>query len=54
MKIDLPHILIVDDDKRILELINDYLTKNNFNQTKITILKLHLMIRVCDCLLSLQ
>ena len=30
MKIDLPHILIVDDDKRILELINDYLTKNNF------------------------
>ena len=30
MKIDLPHILIVDDEKRILELINDYLTKNNF------------------------
>ena len=30
MKIDLPHILIVDDDKRILELINDYLIKNNF------------------------
>ena len=25
MKINLPHILIVDDDKRILELINDYL-----------------------------
>ena len=30
MKIDLPHILIVDDDKRILELISDYLIKNNF------------------------
>ena len=30
MKLDLPHILIVDDDKRILELINDYLIKNNF------------------------
>ena len=30
MKINLPHILIVDDDKRILELINDYLIKNNF------------------------
>ena len=30
MKIYLPHILIVDDDKRILELINDYLIKNNF------------------------
>tara|TARA_B100001123_G_scaffold400987_1_gene487282 strand:+ start:97 stop:783 length:687 start_codon:yes stop_codon:yes gene_type:complete len=30
MKLDLPHILIVDDDKRILELINDYLVKNNF------------------------
>ena len=30
MKLDLPHILIVDDDKRILELINDYLSKNNF------------------------
>ena len=30
MKIYLPHILIVDDDKSILELINDYLIKNNF------------------------
>ena len=30
MKLDLPHILIVDDDKRILQLINDYLIKNNF------------------------
>ena len=30
MKLGLPHILIVDDDKRILELINDYLIKNNF------------------------
>ena len=30
MKLDLPHILIVDDDKRILQLINDYLSKNNF------------------------
>ena len=30
MKLDLPHILVVDDDKRILELINDYLNKNNF------------------------
>ena len=30
MKINLQHILIVDDDKRILELINDYLIKNNF------------------------
>ena len=30
MKLDLSHILIVDDDKRILELINDYLNKNNF------------------------
>ena len=30
MKLNLPHILIVDDDKRILELINDYLNKNNF------------------------
>jgi two-component system phosphate regulon response regulator OmpR len=30
MRLDLPHILIVDDDKRILQLINDYLIKNNF------------------------
>ena len=30
MKINLPHILLVDDDKKILELINDYLNKNNF------------------------
>ena len=30
MKLDLSHILVVDDDKRILELINDYLNKNNF------------------------
>ena len=30
MRLDLPHILIVDDDKRILQLINDYLSKNNF------------------------
>ena len=30
MKLGLPHILIVDDDKRILQLINDYLIKNNF------------------------
>ena len=30
MKLDLHHILVVDDDKRILELINDYLNKNNF------------------------
>ena len=30
MKLNLPHILIVDDDKRILELINDYLDKNHF------------------------
>ena len=30
MKLNLPHILIVDDDKRILELVNDYLIKNNF------------------------
>ncbi|PPR35446.1 MAG: Transcriptional regulatory protein OmpR [Alphaproteobacteria bacterium MarineAlpha6_Bin4] len=30
MKTNLPHILIVDDDKRILELINDFLVKNNF------------------------
>ena len=30
MKLNLPHILIVDDDKRILQLINDYLSKNNF------------------------
>ena len=30
MKLDLHHILIVDDDKRILQLINDYLSKNNF------------------------
>ena len=30
MKVNLPHILIVDDDKRILMLINDYLIKNNF------------------------
>ena len=30
MKLDLPHILVVDDDRRILELINDYLYKNNF------------------------
>ena len=28
MKLNLPHILIVDDDKRILELVNDYLIKN--------------------------
>ena len=30
MKLNLPNILIVDDDKRILELIDDYLSKNNF------------------------
>ena len=30
MRLNLPHILIVDDDKRILQLINDYLIKNNF------------------------
>ena len=30
MKLNLPHILIVDDDKRILQLVNDYLIKNNF------------------------
>tara|TARA_Y100000590_G_scaffold319709_1_gene361779 strand:- start:1606 stop:2292 length:687 start_codon:yes stop_codon:yes gene_type:complete len=30
MKVNLPHILVVDDDKRILMLINDYLIKNNF------------------------
>ena len=30
MKVDLPHILVVDDDRRILMLINDYLIKNNF------------------------
>ena len=30
MRLNLPHILIVDDDKRILQLINDYLSKNNF------------------------
>ena len=30
MRLDLPHILIVDDDIRILQLINDYLIKNNF------------------------
>ena len=30
MRLDLPHILIVDDDKKILQLINDYLIKNNF------------------------
>jgi len=30
MKLNLPHILIVDDDKRILQLINHYLIKNNF------------------------
>ena len=30
MRLDLPHIMIVDDDKRILQLINDYLIKNNF------------------------
>ena len=30
MKLNLPHILIVDDDIRILQLINDYLIKNNF------------------------
>ena len=33
MRLDLPHILIVDDDKRILQLINDYLIKNNFRIT---------------------
>ena len=33
MRLDLPHILIVDDDKRILQLINDYLSKNNFRIT---------------------
>ena len=30
MKLDLHHILVVDDDIRILQLINDYLNKNNF------------------------
>ena len=30
MKLDLYHILVVDDDIRILQLINDYLNKNNF------------------------
>ena len=30
MKLNLPHILVVDDDIRILQLINDYLIKNNF------------------------
>ena len=30
MKLNIPHILIVDDDKKILELVNDYLIKNNF------------------------
>ena len=30
MKINLPHILLVDDDIKILELINDYLNKNDF------------------------
>ena len=30
MKLNLPHILIVDDDKKILQLVNDYLIKNNF------------------------
>ena len=40
MKLNLPHILIVDDDKRILELVNDYLIKNNFRvSTAINALK---------------
>ena len=30
MKLDLHHILVVDDDIRIHQLINDYLNKNNF------------------------
>ena len=34
MKLDLPHILVVDDDLKILELINDYLVKNNFRVSK--------------------
>ena len=27
---NIPHILIVDDDKRILELVKNYLNNNNF------------------------
>ena len=34
MKLYLPHILVVDDDLKILELINDYLVKNNFRVSK--------------------
>ena len=30
MELNIPHILIVDDDKRILELIKNYLNNNNF------------------------
>ena len=30
MELNTPHILIVDDDIRILELIKSYLNKNNF------------------------
>ena len=33
MELDIPHILVVDDDKRILELIKNYLNKNNFRVT---------------------
>ena len=30
MELNIPHVLIVDDDKRILELIKNYLNNNNF------------------------
>ena len=32
-ELNIPHILVVDDDKRILELIKNYLNNNNFRVT---------------------
>ena len=33
MNIDAPHILVVDDDKRLLDLLRKYLMDNGFRVT---------------------